>query len=68
MADNFENVQVEYVVPEDTDGIGEGESNIPRGWLLYVGATVAWMIYYVYSYTPMFTGWTQSAGLDKLAQ
>ena len=68
MADKFENVQIDYEVHEDTDGIGEGESDIPRGWLLYVGATVAWMIYYVYAYTPMFSGWTQSAAVDKLAQ
>lgn len=68
MEEKFENVQIDYQVPEDTDGIGEGKSKIPRGFLLYVGATLAWMVYYVYAYTPMFSGWTQSAGIDKLAK
>ncbi len=61
----MENVQIEYDIHEDSDGIGEGRSSIPKGWKWYVYATIAWMIYYVYMYTPMFSGWTQSAGLDK---
>ena len=60
----MENVQIDYSMSEDHDGIGEGKSSIPLGWKAYVGATVLWMFYYVYSYTPIFSGWTQSAGLN----
>jgi hypothetical protein len=68
MENQIENAQVEYDIEEDNDGIGEGHGNVPKGWAIYYWATIAWMVYYVYAFTPMFSGWTQSAGLDKLAQ
>ena len=64
----MENVQVEYEVNPDHDGIGEGHGNIPGFFKIYVIATIIWMVGYVYLYTPYFSGWTQTAGLDKLAQ
>ena len=68
MSDKMENVQVEYEVSSDHDGIAEGQGNVPGFFKIYVAVTIAWMVVYVYRFTPMFTGWTQSAGLDKLAQ
>ncbi|OQX04616.1 MAG: hypothetical protein BWK76_28485 [Desulfobulbaceae bacterium A2] len=63
MDDKISNAKVEYEVPQDTDGIGEGKSSVPGGWKLYVFATIAWMVYYIYAYTPIFSGWTQTQGL-----
>jgi hypothetical protein len=60
--------KTDYDVVEDSDGIAQGHAKTPKGWLLYVGATVAWMIYYVYAYTPFFTGWTQSQAIDVLTK
>ena len=56
--------KIDYETHEDFDGIGEGNSPIPTGWKLYYWGTIVWMVYYVYAYTPLFTGWTQSQGLD----
>jgi len=64
MEDNMENVQIEYSLSEDHDGIGEGKSDIPIGYKTYLGVTVLWMFYYTYMYTPLFSGWTQTAGLN----
>ena len=68
MSDNMENVQVKYDESPDHDGIGEGHGNVPGFFKIYVAVTVVWMVIYVYRFTPMFTGWTQTAGLDKLVQ
>lgn len=47
--DNFEDFENE-----------ETKHKLPLGWLtLYIGLIV-WGIYYLYMYTPMFTGWTQA--------
>ena len=60
----LEKAKIEYETHDDFDGIGEGKSKIPGGWKLYVFGTIAWMFYYVYAYTPLFSGWTQSQGLQ----
>ncbi len=64
MTKKLDKAKIEYEIHEDHDGIGEGKSKIPGGWKLYVLVTLAWMVYYVYAYTPIFTGWTQSQGLN----
>jgi hypothetical protein len=68
MSDEMKNVQVEFDKSPDHDGIAEGHGKIPKFFKIYVAATLIWMVGYVYLWTPMFTGWTQTAGLDKLAQ
>lgn len=41
----------------------ENSKKLPLGWLcLYIGLII-WGIYYLYMYTPMFTGWTQAGEL-----
>lgn len=55
----------EFSVSEDHDGIGEGKASVPKGWKWYVYGTLVWAVYYVYAYTPLFTGWTQSQGLGQ---
>ena len=68
MSDEMNNVQVEYSTSDDHDGISEGRGKVPGFFKIYVAATLIWMVGYVYLWTPMFTGWTQSAGLDKVVQ
>lgn len=68
MSENMKNVQVEYSTSNDHDGISEGHGKIPGFFKIYVAATLIWMVGYVYLWTPMFSGWTQSAGLDKVVQ
>lgn len=68
MSDTIENAQQEYDIDPDNDGIGEGRAGIPKGWTISFWVMVAWMVYYVYAYTPMFSGWTQTAGLDQVAR
>lgn len=60
--------KTDYDLVEESDGIEQGHAKTPMGWKLYVGATVVWMIYYIYAYTPVFTGWTQSQAFDALAK
>jgi len=39
---------------------------LPLGWLiLYIGLIV-FGIYYVYAYTPAFTGWSQEARFEEV--
>ncbi len=59
----FDKAKIEYEAHEDYDGLGEGKSKVPMGWKIWVAGTVVWMLYYVYAYTPFFSGWTQSQGL-----
>lgn len=33
--------------------------NLPAGWLILFISLVVFCIYYVYSFTPSFTGWSQ---------
>jgi len=54
----------EFTTAEDHDGISEGTAGLPKGWKYYVIGTLAWMLFYIYSYTPLFSGWTQVKGLD----
>lgn len=66
MEEKMENVQVEYDIPEDADGIGEGKSSVPMGYKLYISGTIIWMLYYVWKYLPAISGWTQNVPLDQL--
>ena len=59
--------KIDHDVTEEIESL-EAHSKVPLGWKIYFGATVAWMIYYVYAYTPIFTGWTQSQALDALTK
>lgn len=60
----LEKAKIDYETHEDYDGVCEGKSKVPTGWKLTFGITVAWMLYYIYAYTPIFSGWTQTQGLQ----
>lgn len=41
------------------DGVKEADNKIPVGWLICFIAVIAWVIWYIYAYTPEITGWSQ---------
>jgi len=45
----------------------EGEQPVPIGWRLLFWGLVAFGAFYLWRYTPAFTGWTQAGGLDGAA-
>lgn len=45
----------------------EGDRPVPRGWLLLFWGLIAFGAYYLWAYTPGFTGWTQAAEVDGAA-
>ena len=32
------------------------ENNLPLGWVIFFLALIVWGIYYIYAYTPIFSG------------
>ena len=43
----------------ECDGIKEANNKIPVGWLICFIAVIVWLGWYIYSYTPEITGWSQ---------
>lgn len=43
----------------------EGHHRIPRYFLAFFFALVAWGLYYIAAYTPEFSGWSQYGNLDR---
>lgn len=41
------------------------EHNLPLGWVILYVALIIWGVYYLYAYTPMFTGWTQNGAYEQ---
>jgi hypothetical protein len=55
---------------EELDNIHDFEAKstsrtIPLGWQILFWALIAWGIYYVVTYTPMFSGWSQESAYTK---
>lgn len=46
----------------------ERHNRIPRGFLLFFFALIAWGLYYIAAYTPQFSGWSQYVLLGKETQ
>lgn len=42
----------------------EGERPVPLGWRILFWGLIAFGAYYLWAYTPAFTGWTQAAEVD----
>jgi len=38
---------------------------VPIGWLIFYVGAILWGIYYVASYTPAFSGWTQVKAYEQ---
>ncbi len=36
-------------------------SKLPIGWVVFFVAVIIWGVYYVVSYTPSFSGWSQES-------
>lgn len=57
---------------EDTESIEDMErqdtkEKLPLGWLLLLGGLIVWGLFYIVSYTPQISGWTQEgAYLESL--
>ena len=60
-------------MPEDFDNIDEFEARdtahkLPLGWVvLYIGL-ILWGIFYVATYLPALTGWTQEGAYEQSIQ
>lgn len=39
--------------------------DLPMPWVLFFLALIVWGIFYLYQYTPEFTGWTQNAAFEE---
>jgi len=38
---------------------------VPIGWLVFYIGAILWGIYYIASYTPAFSGWTQVKAYEQ---
>ncbi|MDO8723879.1 MAG: hypothetical protein Q7J31_16880 [Syntrophales bacterium] len=57
-------------MPEDIDNIEEFEAKetariIPAGWLMLFIGLILFGIYYVVSYTPEISGWSQEKAYEE---
>ncbi|MBP2673900.1 MAG: cytochrome c class [Deltaproteobacteria bacterium] len=43
----------------------EQHNRIPRGFLVLLFGLIAWGLYYIYAYTPQFSGWSQYTVLSR---
>lgn len=50
------------------DDIKEEHNKIPRGWLLFFFGVIAWLIYYIFSFTPQISGWSYYDKFEKEAK
>jgi hypothetical protein len=55
---------------EDTDNIHDFEAKetslkIPMGWQVLFWGLIIWGIYYVATYTPLFSGWSQESAYQR---
>lgn len=41
---------------------------LPIGWVLLFVGLIVWGAYYLYAYTPVFSGWTQYDSFEKSIQ
>lgn len=44
---------------QENDGIQESHHKIPVGMIIFFAALAIWVVWYIYSYTPGITGWSQ---------
>lgn len=42
----------------------EGEKPVPMGWRILFWGLIAFGAYYLWAYTPAFSGWTQAKDLE----
>jgi len=57
MEDELENI--EDLEAKDT------HNKLPIGWVIFFVAVILWGIYYVASYTPSFSGWSQESEYEE---
>ncbi len=55
---------------EDEDRIEDFEAKdtshkLPMGWLILFWGLIIWGIYYIYAYTPAFSGWSQEKAYEE---
>ncbi|MBF0566878.1 MAG: c-type cytochrome [Nitrospirae bacterium] len=47
------------------DNIKEANKGIPVGYVVFFAGTIVWLIWYIVSYTPQISGWSQYKVFDK---
>lgn len=52
---------------ETYDDIKELDNKLPRGWFLFFIGVIICGVYYILSYTPGISGWTQTKGIQLQA-
>jgi hypothetical protein len=55
---------------EELDNIHDFEAKgtsrtIPIGWQILFWALIVWGVYYIATYTPLFSGWSQESAYTK---
>lgn len=55
---------------EELDNIEEFESKdtynkLPIGWVIFFVAVILWGVYYVATYTPGISGWSQESAYEE---
>jgi len=58
MQEEFDNL--EDFNREDTENV------LPLGWLILFIGLIVFGIYYLYAYTPAFSGWSQESQLEEV--
>lgn len=48
----------------ENDGIKELDNKLPTGWLVFYLAGIAWLIWYIISFTPQISGWSYNKNFD----
>ncbi len=46
----------------------ETYNSLPIGWVIFYVAAILWGVYYVASYTPAFSGWSQESAYEESIQ
>ncbi|PLX71001.1 MAG: hypothetical protein C0602_02915 [Denitrovibrio sp.] len=58
-------IQEEFDNPEEFHR-EDTENVLPLGWLILFIGLIVFGIYYIYAYTPAFSGWSQEKQLEEV--
>lgn len=50
---------------EEFERHDEAANSLPLGWVLLFVGLIVWGAYYLYAYTPMFSGWSQYSTFEQ---
>ena len=60
---------MENELPDTTEAMERKETatTLPSGWLMLYFGLIAWGAWYLYTYSPWSTGWTQAGELQNVS-